>query len=79
MEKDRIAKKVYVGECGSRISVGKRRKRVIDAMKKRGLDFSQARRLVHDGSIRLGKRRASPGDEPLNFDDMLQLLVTTAV
>ena len=42
MEKDRIAKRVYVGECAGSHSVGRPRKRWIDTVKeclrKRGLD-----------------------------------------
>ena len=33
MEKDRIAKRVYVGECGGSRSVGRPRKRWIDTVK----------------------------------------------
>ena len=54
MERDRIAKKVYVGECAGNRSVGRPRKRWIDTMKeclkKRGLDIGQARRMVQDRS-----------------------------
>ena len=54
MEKDRIAKKVYVGKCGGRCSVGRPQKRWVDAMKeslkKRGLDIRQARRVVQNMS-----------------------------
>ena len=50
MENDRIAKKVYVGECARSRSVGRPRKRWIDILKdclqKRGLDVKQARRMV---------------------------------
>ena len=42
VEKDRIVKKVYVGECAGSHSVGRLRKRWIETMKeclkKRGLD-----------------------------------------
>ena len=42
VEKDRIAKRVYVGECAGIRSVGRRRKRWSDTVKeclrKRGLD-----------------------------------------
>ena len=52
MERDRIAKKVYVGECAGRRSVGKPRKRWSDTVKvcfkKRGLDVRQARRMAQD-------------------------------
>ena len=46
MERDRIAKRVYVGECAGSRSVGRPRKRWIDTVKeclrKRGLDVRQA-------------------------------------
>ena len=52
MERDKIAKRVYVGECVGRRSVGRPRKRWIDTvkecLKKRGLDIRQARRMVQD-------------------------------
>ena len=52
MERDRIAKRVYVGECAGSRSVGRPRKRWIDTvkecLKKRGLDFRQAKRMVQD-------------------------------
>ena len=52
MERDRIAKRVYVGECAVTRLVGRLRKRWIDAMKeylkKRGLDARQARRMVQE-------------------------------
>ena len=52
MEKDRIARKLYVGECDGRHSVGRPRKMWIDTVKdclrKRGLDIRQARRMVQD-------------------------------
>ena len=45
MEMDRIAKRIYVGECAGSLSVGTPRKRWIDAVKeglrKRGLDVRQ--------------------------------------
>ena len=45
IENDRIAKRVYVGECAGSRSVGRQRKRWIDAMKdclrKRGLNVKQ--------------------------------------
>ena len=54
MEKYRIAKKVYVGECTGSRSVGRLWKRLIDTvkecLKKRGLDVRQARRVVKDRS-----------------------------
>ena len=52
MESDRIAKKVYVGECAGSCSLGRPQKRGIDTMKeclrKRGLGIRQARRMVQD-------------------------------
>ena len=54
METDRIAKRVYVGECAGSRSVGRPRKRWIDTVKeclrKRGLDVRQARRMVQNRS-----------------------------
>ena len=50
MERDRIAKRVYVGECAGSRSVGRSRMRWIDTVKeclmKRGLDVRQARKMV---------------------------------
>ena len=55
MENDRIGMRVYIGECVRSRSVGRPRKRWIDAvkgcLKKRGLDVRQARRMVHDRSV----------------------------
>ena len=52
MESDRIAKRVYVGECAGSHSVGRLWKRLIDIVKEclrgKGLDFRQARRMVQD-------------------------------
>ena len=49
---DRIAKRVYVGQCAGSCSVGRPWKRWIDTMKeylkKRGLDIRQAMRMVQD-------------------------------
>ena len=49
---DRIAKRVYVGECAGSRSMGRPRKRWIDTVKeclrKRGLEVKQARRMVQD-------------------------------
>ena len=54
MEKDRIAKRIYIGECAVNRSVGRLRKRWIDTVKdclrKRSVDVKQARRMVHDRS-----------------------------
>ena len=54
MERNRIAKKVYVGKWDSSRSVGRLRKRWIDTVKeclrKRGLDVRQARRIIEDRS-----------------------------
>ena len=55
MESDRIAKRIYVGECAVSCSVGRLQRRWIDTveecLKKRGLEVRQARRMVHDRSI----------------------------
>ena len=52
MDRDRNAKRVYIGECAGIRSEGRPRKRWIDAveecLKKRGLDVRQASRMVHD-------------------------------
>ena len=52
VEEERIAKKVYVGECAGSRLVGRPRKRwndsVKDCLKNRGLDVRQARRMVQD-------------------------------
>ena len=54
MDRDRIAKRVYIGVCAGSRSVGRPRKRWIDTVKeclrKRGLDVSKARRMVQDRS-----------------------------
>ena len=54
MEKDRIAKRVFVGECAGICIVDRLQKRWIDTMKdclrKRSLDVRQTRRMVQDGS-----------------------------
>ena len=68
MEKDRIVKRVYVGErVGSR-SVGSPRKRWIDTvnecLKKRGLDVRQARRMVQDRRDWRGFARRNPWGVP---------------
>ena len=52
MERDRIAKRVYIGESAGSRSVGRPQKRWIDTVKeclmKRGLDARQTRRMVQD-------------------------------
>ena len=54
MEKDRILKRVYVGECAGSRSVGRPQRRWIDAvmecLRKRGLDDRQAKRMVQERS-----------------------------
>ena len=54
MERDMIAKRVYIGECAGSHSVGRLQERWIDTvkecLKKRGLDVRQARRMVQDTS-----------------------------
>ena len=58
VERDRIAKRGYVGECAGNHSVGRLRKRWIDTVKecskKRGFDVRQARKMVQDRSEWLG-------------------------
>ena len=55
METNRIAKRVYIGECAGSRSMGRLKKRwvdtVKDCLKKRGLDVSQARIMVHNRSV----------------------------
>ena len=55
MENNRIAKRVYVGECAGSHSRGRLQKRWIDTvkecLKKIGLDVRQATRMVHDRSV----------------------------
>ena len=55
MEKDRVAKRVYVGECTGSRSVSRLRKRWIDTvedcLKEKDLDVMQARRMVHDRNV----------------------------
>ena len=50
MERDRIGKKVYVGECAGSRSLGRTWKRFTDTvnerLRKTGLDVRQARRMV---------------------------------
>ena len=76
IENDRIAKRVYVGECAGSRSVGWTRKRWIDTvkncLKKRGLDVRQTRRMVHNRSLWRGFMRGEcmgrcPGDELQTF------------
>ena len=54
VERDRIAKRVYVGECASSLSVGRKWKRWIDyvkeCLKKRCLYIRQARRMDQNRS-----------------------------
>ena len=62
---ERIAKRVYVGECAGSHSMGRLQKRWIDTLKdcskKRGLDVWQAKRMVQ---VRSEWRGHSMGDEP---------------
>ena len=55
MKNDRIAKRVYVGECAGRRLVGRLRKRWIDTvkdcLKKRGLYVRQARIMSHNKGV----------------------------
>ena len=52
MEKDMIAKRVYVGECAGSRSLGRPRKRWIgtveECLRKKGLNVRQAKRMVQD-------------------------------
>ena len=54
MERYKIAKTVYVGECAGNCSVGRPMKKCIDTvkeyLKKKDLDVRQARRMVQDRS-----------------------------
>ena len=53
MENNRIAKRVYEGECAGSRSVGRPRKRWVDTVQdclRKGLDVKQARRMVQDRS-----------------------------
>ena len=60
MENDRIANRVYVGECAGSRSVSKLRKRwtdtVIDILKTIGSDVKQVRRMGHDRNF-LAKKK----------------------
>ena len=76
MERDRIAKRVYVGECAGSRSVGRPRKRWIDIVKeclrKRGLDVGEARRMVQNrsewrGFVRRNAWGVARGDELLTL------------
>ena len=64
MKNDRIAKRVYVGECGGSCSVGRLQKRWIDTvkkcLKKRGLGVRQPRRMVLDKSEWGGSVKGNP-------------------
>ena len=64
MGRDRIVKRVYVGECAGSHSVDRPRKRwndtVKECLKKRGLDVRQARKKVQD---KCEWRRFVRGDE----------------
>ena len=64
MERDRIAKRIYVRVCAGSRSVGR--------PQKRGLDVRQARRMVQDRSewqrfVRGECMGCSPGDQPLTL------------
>ena len=73
IEKGRIAKRVYIGDCVDICSVSRQQKRWIDMVKdylrKRGLGIRQARRMVQDrsewGGVCEGECMGhSPGIEP---------------
>ena len=51
MENDRMAKRVYVGECAGNHSLGRPRKRWIDTVKRRGLYVRQAKKIGHNRSV----------------------------
>ena len=63
MERDRIATRVYIGECAGSRSEVRPRKRWIDTVKecsrRRGLDVRQTRRMVQDKSEWRGLVRGS--------------------
>ena len=69
MERDRIAKRVYLRECAGTFSVGRPWKRWIDTVKeclrKRGLDVRQGMRMA--GVCKEESMRRSPGDESLTL------------
>ena len=54
MERDRIANRVYIGECAGNCSVGRPWKRWIDTvkecLKEGGLLIRQAKRMIQDRS-----------------------------
>ena len=54
IERDRIVRRVYVGECAGSRSVGRHQKILIDTVKEclmqRGLDVRQPGRIVQDRS-----------------------------
>ena len=75
MERDRIAERIYVGECAGSCSVGRQRKRWIDTakecLKKRGLDIKQEEEWSRIGVMVVvckgeGMGR-TPSDEPLTL------------
>ena len=63
MDRDKITKRVYVGECTGSSSMGRPQKRFIDTVKeclnKSNLDVLQARRMVQDRSEWRGFVRGS--------------------
>ena len=67
---EKIAKRVYVGECGGSRSVGRTRKRYADTVKEclriRGLVVRQARRMVQEwrGFVRGNASGVSRGLNP---------------
>ena len=65
MEKDKISKRVYVGECAGSRSLGRPRKRWIDTVKdclrKRIFDVRQAKRMVQDRNEWRGLVRGAHG------------------
>ena len=88
MENDKIAERIYVGECAGSCSMGRPRKRWIDTVKdclrKRSLDARETRRMVKDRSEYRGIVWGSVwgiegGMKPQNLDVMPQLWVVTAI
>ena len=83
VEEERIAKRVYVGECAGSRSVGRTRKRWIypvkDCLRKRGLGVRQARRMVQDKSEWRRFVRGNAWGWTPDIDEMPQLWVATVI
>ena len=71
MGNDKIAKRIYVGECACSCPVSRPRKRWIDTvkdcLKKMSLDVRQSRIMVYDRSVWRGfvRRNASVVTQPM--------------